>query len=134
MANNEFLVNRVVKVNIPYNANTASTFAPTEVYIPTGAIVTGATINNTVSWTHAAAGSNTFCLYVSTDIPLIAVTAVTDVTSIASVVNMPWNAPLLSTAGMYITKGGALYMKQGVSNGTAAWTFTPDVYVGFVKA
>jgi hypothetical protein len=134
MANNEFLVNRVVATNISYPSNTASTFAPTDVYIPTGAIVTGVTLNNTVSWTLNAAGSQTMCLYVSTDIPLNAVTAVTDVTSIASVSNMPYNWALLSTAGMYISKGGPLYMKQGVSNGTSVWTYKPDVYVGYLKA
>jgi hypothetical protein len=131
MANNEFLVNRVVKTAMSYPSNTASTFgSPLGVYIPTGAVVTGVTINHTAAPT-VANQAGTYCLYVSTDIPLIAITALTD---IGGTVNIPQNLPLLTTAGMYISKGGALYLKQGVSNGTSVWTYAPDVYVGYLKA
>lgn len=126
---NEFLNNRVVAVNIPYPANTASTWAPTGVFIPTGAVVNGITMVHTGSPTVANA-ANTFALYVGTDIALMAVTAISDLNAAQTI---PFRAALATTAGMYISKGGELYMKQGVSNGTNAWTYSPDVFVGFVK-
>jgi hypothetical protein len=136
---NEFLVKRVVQANMNMTAGqvaSASSFIPTSVFVPSGAIVTGATLIHTATGAANtlavnAAASNTFCLYVSTDIPLIAITALTDITSVAGQ-TIPWRAALLTTAGMYISKGGPIYFKQGISNGSAAWTYNPDVYVGYI--
>lgn len=130
MANNEFLVNRVASAAMPVTINTAG---PNTVYgsviIPAGAIVTGATIVHTSAPTVANA-ANTICLYAGTGLPLMAVTAISD---LGGTISIPQAMTLLTAAGMYVSNAGELMLKCGVSNGTASWTFRPDVYVGYIK-
>jgi len=131
MANNEFLHGRIVSAHLAnHTVYTAATYLEQPVYVPAGAIVTGVTMMLNESMTTANC-DNTMNLYVSTDIPLGAVTAISD---ILKTNQTPEEFALLTTAGMYISKGGPLYLLQGVSNGTAAWTFHPDCYVGYLKA
>jgi hypothetical protein len=130
MANNEFLVNRVVSASFPVPANTASSWGSGGVFVPSGAIVTGVTFIQTTTPVVANA-ANTICLYVGTGIPLMAVTAISDFSAASTI---PYAGALLTTAGMYIGTSGELLLKNGVSNGTNAWTYRPDVYVGYLKA
>ena len=126
---NELLVNRVVKTNVSYPANTASTWIPIGIHIPTGAIVQGLTLMHTATPTIANA-ANTVLFAVGTGIPLQAGTAISDWNA---AVTIPFKASFLTTNGMYISSGNEMYLKAGISNGTAGWTWNPDIYVEFMK-
>jgi hypothetical protein len=129
MAQNEFLAGRVAVANFPLLASTAAQTVNGGLFVPTGALVTGVTYLNTATPTIDSA-ANTVVLYCG-DVPLVSAVAISVG---ASAINIPYTATLVSTAGMYLTAGAQLKLRAQASNGTNAWTWKPDIYVGYVGA
>jgi hypothetical protein len=132
---NEFLLNRIAVANFPVLASAAAQTIPSGVFIPGGVVVTGVTFRQTAAPTIANA-ANTIDLAVvntalSSSMSLISAVALS---AHATHLTRPYVATLSAAVGSYIPVSGELKLNVEGSNGTAVWTYAPDIYVGYVCA
>ena len=132
---NEFLLNRVAVANFPVLASAVAQTIPSGVFIPAGAMVTGVTFRQTAAPTIGGA-ANTINLVVvntalSSSMSLISAVALSDH---ATHLTRPYTATLSAAVGSYIPVSGELKLNVEGSNGTAVWTYAPDIFVGYVCA
>jgi hypothetical protein len=132
---NEFLLNRIAVANFPVLASAAAQTIPSGVFIPGGALVTGVTFRQTAAPTIANAANTINLLVVNTalssSISLISAVALS---AHATHLTRPYAATLSAAVGSYIPVSGELKLNVEGSNGTAVWTYAPDIYVGYVCA
>jgi len=130
---NEFLVPRVVKADFTILSSAATQAIPSGVFLPKGALVTGITLidadalgsvhsNDSASIDLRVAGGGSSVALIST----YAISAFAAQT-------IAYRPSLVSTAGMYVPQTGELVLSVQASSGTAARTFSPTIYVGYVK-
>lgn len=132
---NELLLNRVAVANFPLLASTGGQSIHGGVFLPAGALVTGVTFRQTVAPVFANA-ANTVDLVVqntalSSTMSLISVVALSDH---ATASTRPYTATLSAAVGTYLPVFGELVLNAAGSNGTNAWTYAPDIFVGYVCA
>jgi hypothetical protein len=132
---NEFLLNRIAVANFPVLASAAAQTIPSGVWIPGGAVVTGVTFRQTTTPTIANAANTVDLVIVNTalasSMSQISAVALSDCAPASTV---PYVATLSAAVGSYIPVAGELKLHVEGSNGTNAWTFAPNVYVGYVCA
>jgi len=132
---NEFLLNRVAVANFPVLASVGAQTIPSGVYIPGGVMVTGVTFRQSAAPTIGGA-ANTINLVVvntalSSSMSLVSAVALSDH---ATHLTRPYTATVMAAVGTYIPVSGELKLNVEGSNGTAVWTYAPDVFVGYVCA
>ena len=125
MANNEFLIDRVVKADVSFSYVAATQAVPTGVYLPAGALVTGVTMVDFNANTVANA-SQSIDLRAGA-VALISTTMVKDI-----VAQTACKYPTLAVAGgVFLTKAGEIVLSVQGSTGTNAFTCTPSIFVGY---
>jgi len=130
MANNinEFMNPRVVKADFTVLSSAATQAIPSGVYIPTNALVTGVTFID-----RDALGSVHSNDSATIDLRAGAVALISTMRiSQFAAQTIPYIPSLVSTAGMNVSTGGELVLSVQASSGTAARTWSPTVYVGYV--
>lgn len=129
MANNEFLIPRIVTANFSVPSAAASQAVTSPAIIPAGVIVTGITFINTAAPTVAGV-SATLDLRAGSE----AIIKTVNMKNAASAQTVPYSATISGTTPLFVTSGGALVLSVGASGaGGSDWTYKPDVYVGFIK-
>jgi hypothetical protein len=130
---NEFLANRIVKANFTVLASAATQAIPSGVYIPKGALVTGVTILDTDAFGSVHSNDSA-----SIDLRIAGGGSSVALMSTALIKNIgaqtvPYVASLVSAVGMYVPQSGELVLSVQASSGTLNRTWSPTVYVGYVK-
>jgi hypothetical protein len=132
---NEFLLNRIAVANFPVLASAAAQTIPSGVYIPAGAVVTGVTFRQTTTPTIGGAANTINLLVVNTALSSsVSVISAVALSAHAPASTVPYVATLMAAVGTYIPVSGELKLNVEGSNGTAVWTYAPNVYVGYVCA
>lgn len=130
---NEFMGARVVQADFTILSSAATQAIPSGVFIPKGAMVTGVTIidfdalgsvhsNDSATIDLRLAGGGSSVQLVSTKL-INAVAAQT----------IPYAMAMMTTGGMYVPQTAELVLSVQASSGTAARTFSPTIYVGYIK-
>ena len=129
--NNEFLVGRVAKADYTILASAATQSLPSGVYIPKGALVTGVTFLDTDAMTIANA-SGTVDLRVAGGGSSVALISTVNISDMGAQ-TVPYVASLVSAVGMHVPVDGELVLSVQATSGTAVHTYSPSVYVGYIK-
>jgi hypothetical protein len=135
---NEFLVNRIVKAEFTVLASTGGQTLSGGAYVPAGAIVTGVTYIQTSGTQGSAQTADSATLHLGIGAITVNSTAVMSNLGGTAGVPIPATTALLTAGGVYISANDTIYngqvmMTVGVSNNNSNRTYTPSVYVGYVK-
>lgn len=132
---NEFLTPRVVKADFTVLASSATQSLPSGVYLPKGALVTGVTfmdadaLGSVHSNDSATIDLRIMNVGLSSSVQLIS----TKVISVMAAQTIPYIAALMTTGGMYVPQSGELVLSVQASSGTLNRTWSPTVFVGYLK-
>ena len=129
---NEFLVPRIVKADFTVLASAATQALPSGVFLPKGAVITGITFMDVDAQTIADA-SGSIDLRIAGGGSSVALIVTEMIKNAAATQTRPYIASLVSTAGMYVPQSGELVLSVQATSGTAVHTWSPSVYVGYVK-
>jgi hypothetical protein len=129
MVQNEFLNPRVITASFSVPDAAASQAVTSPAYIPAGAIITGISFINTAAPTVAGV-SATLDLRAGSE----AIIKTVNMKNVASAQTKPYAATISGTTPLNIIAGGALVLSVGASGaGGSNWTFSPDVYIGYIQ-
>jgi hypothetical protein len=132
---NEFLTPRVVKADFTILSSAATQSLPSGVFLPKGALVTGVTmmdfdaLGSVHSNDSATIDLRVMNAGLSSSVQLIS----TKVISVLAAQTIPYICALMTTGGMYVPQSGELVLSVQASSGTGPRTFSPTVYVGYLK-
>lgn len=130
---NEFLNGRVVSADFTILASAATQSIPSGIFIPKGAFVTGVTaIDFDALGSVHSVDSATIDLRLAgggSSIQLIS----TKVISVMAAVSTPYVLGMVSTNGMYVPQNAELVLSVQASSGTLNRTFSPTIFVGYIK-
>lgn len=130
---NEFLQARIAKADFTVLSSAATQSIPSGVFLPKDALVTGITLidfdalgsvhsNDSASIDLRVAGGGS-------SVALISTSAI----SAFAAQTIAYRPALVSTAGMYVPQTGELVLSVQASSGTAPRTWSPTIYVGYIK-
>jgi hypothetical protein len=125
---NEFLVPRIVKADFTVLASAATQALPSGVFLPKGALITGITFMDVDAQTIADASGS-----IDLRVGSVALIVTEMIKNAAATQTRPYIASLVSTAGMYVPASGELVLSVQATSGSAVHTWSPTVYVGYVK-
>lgn len=126
---NEFLTPRVVKADFTVLSSAATQAINGSVFIPKGALVTGVTIMDADALGSVHSNDSASFDLRAGGVALISTSCVSDMAA----QNIVYRGALVSTAGMYVSADGALVLSVQASSGTGPRTWSPTIYVGYVK-
>ena len=130
---NEFLTPRVVKADFTILSSAAVQAIPSGVFLPKGAVVTGITVIDVDALGSVHSNdSATVDLRVAGGGSSVALMSTVVISNFAAQ-TIAYRPSLVSTGGMYVPQSGELVLSVQASSGTAARTFSPTFYVGYVK-
>jgi hypothetical protein len=126
---NEFLTPRVVKAEFTVLASAATQAVPSGVYLPKGAMVTGVTIFDADALGSVHSNDSASFDLRAGALALISTSCVSDMAAQTIV----YRGALVSSGGMYVPADGQLVLSVQESSGTLARTWSPTMYIGYVK-
>jgi hypothetical protein len=131
---NELLQERIAKADFTVLSSAATQALTSGVFIPGNAIVTGVTIMDldALGSVHSNDSATVDLRIANTQ--LSSSIQINSVKSLGmfNVVSIPYVWPLTSTGGVYIPVSGELVLSVQASSGTAARTWSPQVFVGYI--
>jgi hypothetical protein len=130
---NQFYTPRIVKADFTILASAATQSIPSGVFLPKGALVTGVTAmdfdalgsvhsNDSATIDLRLAGGGSSVQLISTK-----------VISVMAAQTIPYVLAMVSTGGMYVPQDAQLVLSVQASSGTLARTFSPTIFVGYLK-
>lgn len=124
---NEFNIRRTAKASFTLVNGSAASTLESGVYIPKGAIITGARLLAPSAVT--LTGANGEVQFAVGDVNIVATSAISDLPAVST----PTIVALATTDGNYLTADGELNLVVGASSNSAA-TGTYDMYVDYLYA